>query len=307
MEEIKEKICPCCGIPKPTSEFYKNKSAKDGLSSYCKPCQNKAQNTYQEKKQEQSGKVIDKTPIAEMLKKVAEVIEQKSCSILIACEELGFNYDRFIRNIDKKTKIELRALKLPKLVRPGVTVESLPVVEGMAFPFPPVVYKVVNGSYDKGFQKLRFYMRSQLDQYWAAGYEYEQNPNQYQSDQHLYEFHKDPQTCLDKLRETLAEKLAKETKDENLGAIRYVLTPESKPVPFAELIVPVVERKASDVIKSVDPVNVDNGEYTGLINGKIGKLTDNEGLDYHFKIDKTLPLTKGVTISVIDKYAYITL
>lgn len=32
------KICTKCNIEKPLSEFYKNKTKKDGLTSYCKDC-----------------------------------------------------------------------------------------------------------------------------------------------------------------------------------------------------------------------------------------------------------------------------
>jgi len=32
------KRCPRCGETKPRSEFYESPSAKDGCSSYCRPC-----------------------------------------------------------------------------------------------------------------------------------------------------------------------------------------------------------------------------------------------------------------------------
>jgi len=41
------KFCPCCGETKPLSEFHKNKARKvggDGVSTYCKKCQNKYTN-----------------------------------------------------------------------------------------------------------------------------------------------------------------------------------------------------------------------------------------------------------------------
>ena len=34
-----EKKCPHCGEVKPSTEFYANKSRKDGLAGYCKECQ----------------------------------------------------------------------------------------------------------------------------------------------------------------------------------------------------------------------------------------------------------------------------
>src|SRR5688500_2443646 len=33
-----EKVCCLCKEAKPTAEFYKSKTAKDGLFSSCKPC-----------------------------------------------------------------------------------------------------------------------------------------------------------------------------------------------------------------------------------------------------------------------------
>ena len=33
-----EKLCRHCGLSKPTTEFHKDRSKKDGLNAYCKPC-----------------------------------------------------------------------------------------------------------------------------------------------------------------------------------------------------------------------------------------------------------------------------
>lgn len=35
---MEEKICRKCNLPKPASDFHKNRSIADGLNSYCKPC-----------------------------------------------------------------------------------------------------------------------------------------------------------------------------------------------------------------------------------------------------------------------------
>lgn len=35
------KRCPRCGKEKPVEDFVRNRSAKDGLGSYCKPCHNR--------------------------------------------------------------------------------------------------------------------------------------------------------------------------------------------------------------------------------------------------------------------------
>ena len=47
------KKCPCCGKGKDTEDFYKNRSLKDGLSAYCKDCQNQYSKEYKEKVKEE--------------------------------------------------------------------------------------------------------------------------------------------------------------------------------------------------------------------------------------------------------------
>lgn len=44
-----EKHCPKCDETKPLSEFYRNRSAHDGLTSYCKPCHNTTRTKQQRK------------------------------------------------------------------------------------------------------------------------------------------------------------------------------------------------------------------------------------------------------------------
>jgi hypothetical protein len=41
IEKRTEKRCPICGQTKPRSEWPRNRSTKDGLAAYCKPCHNK--------------------------------------------------------------------------------------------------------------------------------------------------------------------------------------------------------------------------------------------------------------------------
>lgn len=43
----KTKVCPKCGIEKDRSEFYKHRSRKDGLTSYCKICHSVYVNKWQ--------------------------------------------------------------------------------------------------------------------------------------------------------------------------------------------------------------------------------------------------------------------
>jgi len=50
MVEMKEKTCTGCKVPKPVSEFYKNKSNEDGCSIYCKKCTKLNSKKYYQKK-----------------------------------------------------------------------------------------------------------------------------------------------------------------------------------------------------------------------------------------------------------------
>lgn len=51
----KTKVCPRCGRDLPPSEFFKKKTAKDGLQSYCKDDARKAKNElYAKRKQKKS-------------------------------------------------------------------------------------------------------------------------------------------------------------------------------------------------------------------------------------------------------------
>ena len=35
---VSQKQCPCCGAVKTSEDFYRDKTAADGLQTYCKPC-----------------------------------------------------------------------------------------------------------------------------------------------------------------------------------------------------------------------------------------------------------------------------
>lgn len=41
MEEIRTKVCKCCGEELPVTSFYEKKSSADGYQTYCKSCQSK--------------------------------------------------------------------------------------------------------------------------------------------------------------------------------------------------------------------------------------------------------------------------
>ena len=41
MEEIRTKVCKCCGEELPVTSFYEKKTAADGCQTYCKKCQSK--------------------------------------------------------------------------------------------------------------------------------------------------------------------------------------------------------------------------------------------------------------------------
>ena len=47
------KVCPKCKIEKPVEEFYRNRSSKDGLQTYCKSCGGKRSVEYYETHKEQ--------------------------------------------------------------------------------------------------------------------------------------------------------------------------------------------------------------------------------------------------------------
>ncbi len=49
MEEITTKVCRCCGKKLPITEFWNNRSYKDGHESICKECKNKKQRAYRDK------------------------------------------------------------------------------------------------------------------------------------------------------------------------------------------------------------------------------------------------------------------
>lgn len=44
------KVCSKCGQEKPTTEFRNNRSAKDGLDRWCKPCASESQKKYYQAK-----------------------------------------------------------------------------------------------------------------------------------------------------------------------------------------------------------------------------------------------------------------
>lgn len=52
MEEIRTKVCKCCGEELPVTSFYEKKTAADGYQTYCKKCQNKKMVEYARNKKE---------------------------------------------------------------------------------------------------------------------------------------------------------------------------------------------------------------------------------------------------------------
>ena len=52
MEEIKTKICQCCGKELPITEFYKNSVTKDGFEPYCKTCKAESNKMCYEKRKQ---------------------------------------------------------------------------------------------------------------------------------------------------------------------------------------------------------------------------------------------------------------
>jgi hypothetical protein len=64
MEEVKTKKCACCGEVKSATEFSRSKQNKDGLHSYCKPCNHARIKAYYEanpnKRKESARKSYEK-------------------------------------------------------------------------------------------------------------------------------------------------------------------------------------------------------------------------------------------------------
>ena len=52
------KRCHCCGKYKPLSDFWRNRSCKDGLQSSCKECLNKRRKELNEKRNPKGDKSI---------------------------------------------------------------------------------------------------------------------------------------------------------------------------------------------------------------------------------------------------------
>lgn len=49
------KVCRLCEVEKPTSEFYKDKSKKDGLGSYCLPCRKKKSRQWEQENRDRKN------------------------------------------------------------------------------------------------------------------------------------------------------------------------------------------------------------------------------------------------------------
>ena len=49
---METKVCKGCGRELPTTDFYTNNRAKDGLATYCKECANRLSTEYARKRRE---------------------------------------------------------------------------------------------------------------------------------------------------------------------------------------------------------------------------------------------------------------
>lgn len=52
MEEIRTKVCKCCGEELPVTSFYEKKTSADGYQTYCKSCQSKKMVEYARNRRE---------------------------------------------------------------------------------------------------------------------------------------------------------------------------------------------------------------------------------------------------------------
>lgn len=77
LEPLSEpKWCPECGYSKPRSEFFRDRRAKDGLTSYCKPCQTRR--NAESKARRAAGQRIEKRRPPRVLR---DWRDEKTCPI----------------------------------------------------------------------------------------------------------------------------------------------------------------------------------------------------------------------------------
>lgn len=69
------KLCPKCGRTLPVTEFYKNSSKGDGVSTYCKECTKTAISSYKKKKR--TGDLVAKLIECSEKKAQEEIKQQK--------------------------------------------------------------------------------------------------------------------------------------------------------------------------------------------------------------------------------------
>ena len=61
MEEIRTKVCKCCGEELPITSFYEKTTSADGHKTYCKSCQRKkaAESARKRREKEKARKVVE--------------------------------------------------------------------------------------------------------------------------------------------------------------------------------------------------------------------------------------------------------
>lgn len=76
------KRCRKCGETKPRSEFHKNRAHKDGLQSYCKPCQMEAVNVWRREHPEKTRVWSDRWRFRRSMK--VDVVATTEAEVLAA-------------------------------------------------------------------------------------------------------------------------------------------------------------------------------------------------------------------------------
>lgn len=72
MNQVEGKTCPCCGVEKAVSEFYKNRAKKDGLATQCKPCKNAMQKKWDSENKD-AVRAVHQRWVASNKEQVAEI------------------------------------------------------------------------------------------------------------------------------------------------------------------------------------------------------------------------------------------
>lgn len=100
-KEVVMKFCNKCSSKKPIDLFYKNKSAKDGLSFYCKCCSNSYVRSY-EKRNPEKVKKFNKIKCRNYVLNNKESIKEKNRKWYVKNRDKILNSNRYICHVSFK-------------------------------------------------------------------------------------------------------------------------------------------------------------------------------------------------------------